>query len=114
MSPRLTTLLHHTASRDLRNMVKSIAQLPRSYKQGIEVTLNDRNLDIVARNAIMLLVAVIIEDVEEAAEYILHIWYSALIRKSHIDILQESVQPLIKGVCKRIKAKAQDSILGKT
>lgn len=76
--------------------------------------MNDRDLDIFARNAIMLLVTVIIEDVDVAAERMMHILYSSLIRKSDFDNLQGRVRPLIEGVCERIREKAGDSILGKT
>ncbi|KAK2758931.1 mynd finger family protein [Colletotrichum kahawae] len=60
------------ASGDLRNIVKTIAKLPNSYTQPIEVTINDRDLDIVARNAIMLLIALVVDDVDVAADCIIH------------------------------------------
>lgn len=95
-------------------MVKTIAQLPDTYRQPLEVTLNDLDLDIVARNAILLLVAFSVEDIDEAADCILHIWYSAMIRKTDIAILREKVRPLIEEVCSKTEGKAKDSILGKT
>lgn len=61
--------------------------------------MNDRDVDIVARNAILLLIALVLEDMDEAVECIIHVWYSALIRKSDLDILQTRVRPLVKRVC---------------
>ena len=95
-------------------MVKSIAQLPDTYRQPLEVTLNDLDLDIVACNAIILLVAFSVENVNDAVDCILHIWYSALIRESDVEILRQKVRPLIEEVCGKTKGKAKDRILGKT
>lgn len=105
---------HAVASGDLRNVAKTIAQLPSSYNQAVDVTMNDRDIDIVARNAIMLLIALVVDNIGEAVDCIIHIWYSALIRKSHLDILQQQIRPLIESVCERIKSKEPSSLLGKT
>ena len=103
-----------SASGDLRNVVKTIAQLPASYKQPLDVTLNDRDFDIVARNAILLLIGLVVEDIDKAADCMLHIWYSALIRKADLRILRKRIRPLIMGVCEQIVGKAQGSMLAKT
>lgn len=71
---------HAVASGDLRNVAKTIAQIPSSYNQPVDVTINDRDLDIVARNAIMLLIALVVDNIDEAVDCMIHIWYSALIR----------------------------------
>lgn len=102
------------ASGDIRNAAKTIAQIPSNFNQSLEVTLNDRDLDIVARNAILLLIALVVDNVDEAADSMIHVWYSTLIRKSDLDILQERVRPLIESVCDKIKSKAPGSRLGKT
>ncbi|KAL2022832.1 hypothetical protein VTK56DRAFT_4363 [Thermocarpiscus australiensis] len=101
------------ASGDLRNVVKTIAQLTDSYSGSVEVTMNDRDLDVVARNAIMLLVILVIGDIDEAVDCIVHVWYSALIRKSDLDILQRRIRPLIESVCEKTKGKAPSSLLAK-
>jgi hypothetical protein len=105
---------HAVASGDIRNVVKTISQIPSSYNQPIGVTMNDRDLNIVARNAIMLLIALVVDNIDEAIDCIIHVWYSALIRKSDLDILQQRVCPLIRSVCEKIKSKASSSLLGKT
>ncbi|KAK4039008.1 hypothetical protein C8A01DRAFT_47462 [Parachaetomium inaequale] len=102
------------ASGDLRNVAKTIAQIPSSYSGSLEVTMNDKDLDVVARNAIMLLVALLVDNIDEAVDCILHVWYSALIRKSDLDILQQRIRPLIESVCGKIKGKTPSSLLGKT
>ncbi|EXK76747.1 hypothetical protein FOQG_18522 [Fusarium oxysporum f. sp. raphani 54005] len=102
------------ASGDLRNLVKTMAQLPASYNQPINITMNDRDLDIVARNTIMLFVALTAESQDETIDCMTHIWYSALIRKLDLDILNQRVRPLIEKVCDKIRDKPANSVLGKT
>lgn len=76
--------------------------------------MNDRDLDIVARNAIMLLIALVVDNIDEAIDCILHVWYSALIRRSDLNLLQERIRPLIESVCEKIKDKVPGGLLGKT
>lgn len=76
--------------------------------------MNDFDPDIVARNVIMLLIALTVDNFDEAADSIIHIWYSALIRESDLSILQQQIRPLIESVCGKIKDKAPNSLLGKT
>ena len=105
---------HALASGDLRNVTKTIAQIPSSYNKSVDVTINDRDLDIVTRNAIMLLIALVVDDIDEAVDCIIHVWYSALIRKSDLHILQQRIRPLIESVCENIKGKAHHIHLAKT
>jgi hypothetical protein len=110
----IPSLPRHIASGDVRNVVKTIAQLPASYSRTVDVTLNDFDLDVVARNAIMLLIALVVDNTDEAVDCIIHVWYSALIRKSHLEILQQRIRPLVEEVCDKTKAKNPRSLLGKT
>lgn len=102
------------ASGDLRNMIKTVAQLPNKYSQALEVTMNDREFNVVARNVVLLLVGLVADDINNAAECIIHVWYSALLRKSAIDILQHRIRPLIEEVCNKLEGKAANSLLAKT
>ncbi|KAL6702167.1 hypothetical protein J3F84DRAFT_399618 [Trichoderma pleuroticola] len=102
------------SSGDLRNVVKTIAQVPAGYNKPIEVTVNDDDLDVVARNAIILLIALVSENIDEAADCIIHVWYSALIRKSDLDMMQQKVLPLVQDICEKVKDKDAQSLLGKT
>ncbi|RJE17186.1 hypothetical protein PHISCL_10477, partial [Aspergillus sclerotialis] len=83
-------------SGDLRNVIKTVARLPISYSRSLEITINDREFDIVARNIILLLIALVVENVDEAVECVIHVWYSALVRESDIDILHCRIRPLIE------------------
>ncbi|EWZ90767.1 hypothetical protein NW765_016088 [Fusarium oxysporum] len=96
------------ASGDLRNVVQTIAQLPPSYEQPIDIIVNDREFDVVARNAIILLLALTADDRDEAVDCILHIWYSASICKSHVDMFKQRIRPLIQNVCHKVKDKRKD------
>ncbi|KAF5669175.1 hypothetical protein FCIRC_9338 [Fusarium circinatum] len=93
------------ASGDLRNVVQTIAQLPQSYKQPINIILNDRDFDIVARNAIILLLALTTDNLDKAFDCIIHIWYSPSIRKSHIKLFNQRIQPLIQSICDKQSVK---------
>jgi hypothetical protein len=102
------------ASGDLRNLVKTVAQVPSSYNQPINIVMNDRDLDIVARNTIILLLALTSEGQDGTIDCMIHIWYSAFIRKSDLDSVNQKVRPLIEDVCRKIKDKPAKSMLGKT
>lgn len=102
------------ASGDLRNVVKTIVQIPTSYNQAVEATINDHELAVVARNAIFLLVALVVENMDEAVDCIIHLWCSNLIRRSDLNTLQEQIRPLIENVCEKIKNKATDTLHAQT
>lgn len=76
--------------------------------------MNDRDLDIVARNVILLLVALVVDDTDDAIDCIIHVWYSALLRKSDLDILQQRIRPIIEEVCHKLKGKAPNRLMAKT
>ncbi|PBK65733.1 hypothetical protein ARMSODRAFT_1022167 [Armillaria solidipes] len=64
------------ASGDLRNVVRTVNELPENYTGTLKIVLNDKNCRIVCRNFVILTILGIVEDVEEAAEQALHFWYS--------------------------------------
>lgn len=104
-----------TASGDFRNAVKTVACLPEKYQQPISVVLNDRDFDIVARNAIMLLVLLPhYQGSDQVLETVIHLWYSAKIPSSYLHHIQSTILPLIQDVCAKVKDKAAGTILGKT
>lgn len=76
--------------------------------------MNDRDLDIVGRNIILLLIALVVEEADKAVDHIIHIWYSAFVREADIDLLRHRIRPLIESVCNKIKDKAPGSLQGKT
>lgn len=110
----MSTLLTAAASGDLRNVFTSVASIPERYSNPLHIHINDRDFDIVARNAIILLISLTVPKTSEAVECMIHIWYSAQIRQSNLDIVRGSVRPLIEDVCKKIASKPAARVLGKT
>jgi hypothetical protein len=91
--------------------------------QQFDVTMNDLEFDVVARNTILLLLALTIQDstiVESSttslstAEVLIHVWYSASIPSYVMSLLQDRVKPLITEACSKIANKPPSTTLGKT
>jgi hypothetical protein len=109
---RLSTHIK-TASGDARNVVKTFADLPRTYNGTLSITMNDHDPHIVARNIIICVLAASVENAAEASESIIHIWYSAFIRQADLDLLTTHVLPLVQEVCSKIKEKSSASLHSK-
>jgi hypothetical protein len=90
-----------TASGDLRNVVKTIKELPAEYRQPLHFTINDKDFDIASRNILLLLLILNVEDEEMALDCMLHIWYSAFVRYEHMLMLWE-FQELVDEMCQQI------------
>jgi hypothetical protein len=101
------------ASGDLHNVVKTIVGLPESYSGHCNVVINDLNHTVVARNIILLLVAMHL-DPDIAVPIMLHVWYSALLPSTMVETLQRQILPHIEDVCRKIKDKPAPSIQSKT
>lgn len=97
----------------MRNVVETLVACPESYTGKCEIVLSDIDFDIVARNAIFLLAALIFPS-EMAVPLILHLWYSAMIPKEILQALQEKVLPLIEDVCIKIMYKPTGALFAKT
>lgn len=67
-----------------------------------------------ARNVVLLLIALVVKEVDQAADCIIHLWYSAFVRESDVDLLRHRIRPLIESVCDKIKDKRPESLLAKT
>ncbi|RYC56871.1 hypothetical protein CHU98_g9335 [Xylaria longipes] len=102
------------ASGDLRNVILSVVNLPESYRSPLSIVINDREIDIVIRNLIFLLIMLVEEDPNTAAESMLHVWYSALVTESCYTLLQKKLKPIIEDVCNKIARKPCQTLLGKT
>lgn len=102
------------ASGDIRNIIKSITQgLLDGYDGRCTLVINDRNFMVVARNAILLFVALSLEP-DEAVPIMIHLWYSALLPHIMIDTLCHVVLGPIAAVCEKIKNKPSTSLQAKT
>jgi hypothetical protein len=101
------------ASGDLRNVFKTVIELPQEYTGQCAFTVNDLDFDIVARNVIMLMVALYIET-EEAVPAMIHFWYSAKLPKSMLQMVRDALLPLLEDVCTKTTEKPDDTPLAKT
>lgn len=75
--------------------------------------MNDKDLDIVARNTILLL-TILHYGPEKAVPFVLHLWYSALVPEELYEAVQRDILPFIKDVCNKIQSKPADSLQSKT
>jgi hypothetical protein len=102
------------ASGDIRNVVKSIIEgLSDGYDGRCTLIINDINFIVVARNAILLFIALSLEP-EEAVTTMIHVWYSALLEHAMIDTLRHVALGHIIEVCEKIKGKPSTSLQAKT
>jgi hypothetical protein len=97
------------ASGDPRNAIKTIVGLPDSYAGRCVTVLNDREFIIVARHAIMFLIALKFQP-KTAVPMIIHLWYSALLPSSMMEAIHAFIFPLIDEVCGRIKDEDSSSL----
>lgn len=67
---------HGLASGDIRHVIKTISALPATFSGRLSVDVNDQSMDITARNALILLIFLTIEDPVRAATAVVHWWYS--------------------------------------
>jgi hypothetical protein len=88
-------------------------ELPENHRGKLSVVVNDKDFDIVARNAIILLIALVSEDEDEAVGCILHLWYSALITQKHSELLTSRIYPMINEVYQKVKDRSARSDLSK-
>ncbi|KAL8772813.1 MAG: hypothetical protein Q9209_002158 [Squamulea sp. 1 TL-2023] len=102
----------NNASGDPRNLMFSISQLPITYKGACTSVLNDKNSNVVARNIVMLLLSAQLPHVE-AAEVILHVWYSARLTHGMLVVIDKHVRKLIADVLFKIQDKADNVLLSK-
>ena len=95
--------------------MESVIALPEAYDKTCTCVLNDRDLVVVCRNIVMLLITMVLPS-PVAAELVLHVWYSARLTSGMVQSLQKSVKPLIADVVGKIVGKSGSGsvILSKT
>ena len=89
----------------MRNLIITIASVPDAYKKNLSVVMNDDDPDVIARNAVLLLVNLLNEDEDDAVDLTLHLWYSAFLKRKHIDLLAGTVRLIVKKVLEDIQGK---------
>ncbi|KZT23913.1 hypothetical protein NEOLEDRAFT_1068540 [Neolentinus lepideus HHB14362 ss-1] len=83
------------ASGDLRNVVKTVNELPEDYSGQLTILINDRDPVVVMRNIFLLGILGTIEDDKISAELALHFWYSICMPiEYHVRILS-TMRPFI-------------------
>jgi len=85
-------------------MITTINALTPTYSGRCSVMLNDIDDFVVVRNALLMLCAFYM-DPNEAADTMLHLWYSARLRPATIRLLQSKIKPAIDDVCRKIAKK---------
>ena len=70
-------------SGDLRNIIRTVNNLPSDYSGELTVILSDYEPIVVLRNIIILLALGCTPDKTKAAELALHAWYSAFVPNEH-------------------------------
>lgn len=98
----------------MRSAILSIVNLPQNYCGSLSIVLNDEDIAIVARNVIFLLVFFVEDDPFQAAEHVIHIWYSTLVTDTCYSMLLRKVKPLVQEVCDRISQRPGLANIGKT
>lgn len=84
------------ASGDLRNVIRTVNELPEDYAGELTLMLNDREPRTVIRNILLLIILGTVDSDAQAAEVALHAWYSAFIRLSHEHRLHQAILQLVK------------------
>lgn len=95
-------------------MVQTAVSVPPAYERLISIHINDMDLDIVARNLMLLLLSLIDADHEQAVECMIHLWYSAFVRERDLQFLETHIRPLFQDVITKIANKDSNTTQAKT
>jgi len=94
-------------------VILSVLGLPNGFRSHSDVFVNDKDFDIVCRNFAMLSIALQCQP-NEAADIILHIWYSARISIKASRAISTYVLPLAEAVIPKMKDKSPTTVFSKT
>lgn len=92
-------------------------------QQKVFVTINDMEFDVVARNAILLFLALSCQEppfcndpnfTMHAIEAMIHIWYSSFISQSTLSLIHNVVSPLLQEVCSQSSTPDGNEAIQKT
>ncbi|KAI8960337.1 hypothetical protein F5Y11DRAFT_349589 [Daldinia sp. FL1419] len=81
---------------DLRNVVKTVAGIPEDHKGQINIVINDEDFNTIARAFIILTYLLYHDDVAEATENAIHLWYSFCIPSSIDGWMRESLVEFVR------------------
>ncbi|KAF2871805.1 hypothetical protein BDV95DRAFT_570681, partial [Massariosphaeria phaeospora] len=88
-------------------MIKTLRGLPESFNKHVDMTATDWEFDVVARNAvILLLVFAFLDDMSSShasygsvAEDLIHVWYSAFVQSSLVTSPKNQIGSLLQDSC---------------
>ncbi|XP_070538595.1 uncharacterized protein [Ptychodera flava] len=80
---------------DLRNVIKTVASLPDKFKGQVELTMNDCDVHILARNVLFLYMMFSARDIKEVSDALVQLWYSICITDEHNEYLKGVLGHLI-------------------
>jgi hypothetical protein len=103
-------------------VIKTLRSLPESFSRQVDVTVNDWDFDVVARNTIiLLLVFASLDEIstdpasyDTVAEALIHVWYSAFITQTLRSSLQDKVGALLQNRWTHTTQVTQDGKVKKT
>ncbi len=98
---------------DLRNVIISVTNLPENYKRLVNIIINDKDIDIVIRNVILLFNFLIIDKPQITRKYSVYIFYSTFIIKLCHNTLQIKIKPFVQDVYNKITNRSPDILLNK-
>ncbi|KAI2641124.1 hypothetical protein GGS21DRAFT_537606 [Xylaria nigripes] len=82
---------------DLRDVIKTIVDLPLTFSAPLRVVITDVVSARTARNLILLLMAISSSDPEATAECAVHLWYGPFIPDWCIPAIREDINPYLYG-----------------
>jgi hypothetical protein len=100
-----------------------VGHLPSSYKSKVDLTINDLDFEVVARNAILLLFVLsrleevhTVDEIADAAiaEALIHLWYSAFVTAELESSLRTRVLPFIVEVCDKTRSEKSHTMISET
>lgn len=90
------------ASGDLGSLVKTIAEIPKDCQSHFNFRINDHDMNVVARNLVIILAAIHGSSLVPTAEAIVHFWYSSYLSDSVSQVLHDAVGATLDGIVERI------------
>ncbi|XP_070538558.1 uncharacterized protein [Ptychodera flava] len=95
---------------DLRNVIKTVACLPKEFEGQVELTLNDCDVHILAKNVLFLYMMFTADDVNYTSDTLVQLWYSLCVTEKHNQSLVDALKELVKIDGKMLAKKTSDKL----
>ena len=92
----------------MRNILRTVIQLPTTYSGHLTIMMNDRDIYTVARNVFTVLLVGTTDTndtLENTLDTLVHLWYSRCLTDVHIHLLRNRLRPIISDVCNKVRNK---------